>query len=247
MKRGWVLFLALVCLAGLCLVLPAPVLAGPGGKIASAVFRTFWGKVLLGILAVILAPWIIYWTVKEQMAVRRTLRDLQVLAKVSDEFDWLRLKERVTESFHRVHTAWRKEDMAEASTWMTDWYWQNQQMAHLDQWERDGLVNHCRVKSVGVIKPLFVRYRNEDGVLDGSRVVVSISANMEDYLAERQSGKVVEGKKGYANVETIWTFVHENGRWLVANIEEDVMSLAYAKLVNEVPAVPALEQCERMA
>jgi hypothetical protein len=58
---------------------------------------------------------------------------------------------------------------------------------------------------------------------------------MEDYLAERDSGEVVEGKKGFQEVETIWTFSVQNGQWVVANIEEDTLSLDYAQLANELP------------
>lgn len=211
-----------------------PAFAAPGGQIASAVFRSTPGKILLGLLVIILLPMLLYVQITESLAVRRTLRDLRQLAAQHDAFDWFQVKDRVTDAFHRVHAAWRREDMHEAAQWMTGWYWQNQQLAYLDQWERDGLVNHCRVKSIGSIRPLFVRYRNNQGVLDGSRLVVSITANMEDYLAERQSGRVVQGKPGYTEVESIWTFVFENGRWLVASIEEGAVSLQYAKLVNEL-------------
>jgi len=156
---------------------------------------------------------------------------------VDPAFDWLTLKDRVTESFHRVHAAWGKEDMAQASEWMTEWYWQNQQLAHLNRWAEQGLVNRCAVKSVGRIRPLHLACRGAQGDLSGSRVVVAITANMEDYLEERATGKVVEGKKGYADTETVWTFALQGGRWRVATIEEDAVSLMYARMANELPAV----------
>ena len=125
--------------------------------------------------------------------------------------------------------------MSEASEWMTSWYWQNQQMAYLNQWERDGLVNHCRVKSISKIRPLFLEYEQSEGSSEDSRLVVSITANMEDYLAQRATGKIVEGKKGYADTEHVWTFILQKGKWVVANIEEGSMSLSYAGLKSEVP------------
>src|SRR5689334_6525190 len=85
MKTRWILLLALGFLAGLSLAVPDAALAGPGGQIVSAAFRTPLGRVLLAILVVLLSPWIIYCYVREQIAVRRSLRDLQVLVKVSDE------------------------------------------------------------------------------------------------------------------------------------------------------------------
>jgi predicted lipid-binding transport protein (Tim44 family) len=141
----------------------------------------------------------------------------------------------VTGCYQRVHSAWSAEDMSQAAEWMTSWYWQNQQLAHLNQWERDGLVNHCRIKTINRVRPLFVAFkRTAEASSDGSRVVVAISAKMEDYLAERATGKVVEGKKGFGDAEHIWTFVLQQGKWVVSNIEQGSMSLTYARMVSEV-------------
>jgi hypothetical protein len=212
-----------------------PAVAGPGGKIASAIFQTFWGKVLLFVLVILFLPLILYTLVTEYLAQRRTLKDLRKLAQVNKLFDWLTLRDRITDCFYQVHAAWRKEDMVEASEWMTDWYWQNQQLAYLDQWAKDGLVNHCRVKRISHLNPLFLAYRSDEQEAEGSRIVVSITANMEDYLAKRETGKVVEGKKGFKSVETVWTFIVQNGQWVVANIDEGSLSLAYIQLANELP------------
>jgi hypothetical protein len=235
-----------VCVLGCVTLLADPAFAGPGGAIASGLFRSLPGKILLGVLTIVFLPLILYVMCREALAERRTFADLRHLATQHEEFDWLVLKERVTEAFVRVHAAWRKEQMEVASQWMTDWYWQNQQMAYLDQWERDDLVNHCRVKKINRLRPLFVRYHNPDGALDGSRLVISITAMMEDYLAQRSTGKVVQGKKGFADVETVWTFVFERGRWVVANIEEGNVSLQYATLMNEVASVRQLTHSNGM-
>jgi hypothetical protein len=237
MKKSLFWF-ALILVVVILAVSIQPALAAPGGKIVSGLFKTYWGKVLLGILVVVMSPLIAYTLVKEWMAENKTLAILQKLAASDPQFDWLCLQDRITDCFHRVHAAWRKEDMSEASEWMTNWYWQNQQLAYLNQWERDGLVNHCRVKFISQTRPLFLKYqRHENGTNDGSRLVVSITANMEDYLAERDTGKIVEGNKGYANTEHVWTFVLQHGQWVVANIEEGAMSLHYARLPVEVPDV----------
>ncbi len=212
-----------------------PAFAGPGGKIASAIFQTVLGKILLFILFILFFPLILYTLVREYLAERRTLKDLRELAKLNNLFDWLILRERMTDCFYRIHRAWHKENMSEASAWMTGWYWKNQQLVYLDQWAKEGLINHCRVKKIRGFKPLFLAYRGNDKVADGSRLVVSITAKMEDYLAKRETGEVVEGKKGFQEVETIWTFTVQNEQWVVANIEEDMLSLDYAKLANELP------------
>lgn len=194
------------------------------------------GKVVGVILAIIFFPFIAYAQIREFFGVRKTKKDLRNLALVNKNFEWFNLKNRVTEVFGRVHSAWRKEDMGQASEWMTHWYWQNQQIVYLDKWEEQGLVNNCDVRKVIKMKPLHVVCSNQEN-FEESRIVMSIEANMEDYLAERESGRVVEGKKGYKDVETIWTFILEDGKWKAENIEEGRLSLSYAKLKNSVPKV----------
>jgi hypothetical protein len=58
---------------------------------------------------------------------------------------------------------------------------------------------------------------------------------MEDYLEERATGRVVEGEKGYKDVESVWSFELQGGSWRVANIEEDSLTLVYAQMGNELP------------
>jgi hypothetical protein len=222
---------------------PETALAGPGGKIIEVATRTLLGKILITIFVIIFLPLILYIYFRERIAERRTLKDLKKLRQVDKNFDWFQLKERVIECFHKVHSAWRAEDMEKATQWMTNWYWQNQQIAYLEQWKQDGLVNHCRVKSIKKVRPLFLSVE-DDGNLEGARIVVAILAVMEDYLAERETGKIVEGQKGFHDMETVWTFMMTNHQWVVANIEEDAMSLFYAKLENHLPAYSAAHKTE---
>jgi len=78
-----------------------------------------------------------------------------------------------------VHSGWEKEDLSDVSGWMTDWYWQNQQLAHLEKWKRDGLVNICDVKKITNIKPLLFVHRNHGQEHEDSMVVISIEAKMK--------------------------------------------------------------------
>jgi hypothetical protein len=233
MKKSlfWIVLLLIIAAVVFC---PDSAYAAPGGKIVSGLFKTTVGRIILAVLVVVLSPVIAYVMIKEKIAEKRTLKLLKQISKSNPNFDWLPLRDRITDCYHRVHAAWRAEDMSEASDWMTSWYWQNQQLAYLNQWERDGLVNHCRVKGISNIKPLFLKYQFKDGTPDGSRLVVSITANMEDYLAKRDTGEIVEGAKGYEDTEHVWTFILQQGKWVVGNIEEGSMSLTYAGLKSEV-------------
>jgi hypothetical protein len=227
----------LVVVAVALLLVAEPALAGPGGKIARAVFESFWGRVLLVVLTLVFLPLIVMVLWKEKAAERRAFGDLRYLAQFAPPFEWLKLRERVTDCFHRVHAAWRREDVSEAAQWMTSWYWQNQQLAHLDRWESEGLRNVCNVKRIAGLKPLLVAHRNDGAEHEGSMVVVSITARMQDYLEERATGKVVEGSKTFKDVETLWTLTLVDGRWLVSNIEEGALSLTYAELMKKQPPV----------
>lgn len=221
----------------LILLTVEPALAGPGGKIANAVFESFWGKVLLIILVIVFLPLILLTIAKEKVAERKALRDLRYMAKRSPYFDWLKVRQRVQDCFFRVHSAWQKEDMTESSNWMTDWYWKNQQMVYLDRWEREGLYNHCDVKEITSIKPLLFAHHNEGGEHEGSMLAVMIGANMQDFLAEGDTGNVVEGSRKYKDVEKIWSFTLIDGAWKVSNIEDSSFSLTYAALEKTQPAI----------
>ncbi|MCH8207887.1 MAG: hypothetical protein IIA62_02340 [Nitrospinae bacterium] len=89
----------------LILLTVEPALAGPGGKIATAVFDSFWGKVLLIILVIVFLPLILLTLAKEKVAERKALRDLRFMAKRSPYFDWLKVRTRVQDCFFRVHSA----------------------------------------------------------------------------------------------------------------------------------------------
>lgn len=120
---------------------------------------------------------------------------------------------------------------------MTDWYWQNQQLAHLDRWKREGLINICDVKKINYIRPLLFAHRNDSAEHEGSMVVLAIEALMKDYLQDRKTEQVVEGSKRYKDVETIWTLTLEDGAWKVSDIEEGSMSLSYANMVKDLPRI----------
>jgi len=230
-------FTIAVMVSVLALVLAEPAFAGPGGKIASAMFDTIGGKIVLAILTVILLPMILWVMFREWLAERHTRKDLRYMAGHSSLFEWLKIMERAKDCFTRVHSGWEKEDLTGVSSWMTDWYWQNQQMVYLDKWKSQGLVNVCDVKKLTNIKPLLFVHRNQGGEHEDSMVVISITAKMNDYLQNRRTGEIVEGSKTYKEVETVWSFTLEQGAWKVSNIEEGNMSLVYANMVKELPQI----------
>lgn len=217
---------------------PTIAFAGPGGKIAKAIAQTFWGKVILIGLTIFFLPLLIYFFLKEHRAKKRVLNDLKVVARISPDFDWIKLRKRIQDCFHRVHAAWEKSDVSEASEWMTDWYWQNQQTVFLDRWERDGLVNICQVDKINYIKPILFSFRgDEKRPGEGSELAVIIEARMKDYLERKSDGKLIEGSRKKKDVIRVWSFTFENGNWVVSNIDEGSNSLEYIAMMKTVPKI----------
>ena len=227
----------IILLVFLALIQVNILLAGPGGAIAKSITDTKIGKIIAIVLMVILFPFILYSYFKDTIAYRKTAADLKKLGMKDRRFQWLTMKTRFTDIYSRVHRAWDKKDMAEVSEFMTDWYWQNQQIVHLDKWESKGLVNICNVREITDLKPLFVQTSNESE-MEGSRVVVSIDAEMEDYLLRKSDETIVEGIKGYKSRTTVWTFTLEEGKWKVENIEAVSFLSQYLKMDNEILTKP---------
>jgi hypothetical protein len=216
-------------------------MAAAGGSIAKAITKSFWGKLLLFVLFVIFFPFIIWTYLKEYFAVKKTMKDLHALAISNRAFDWLSLKMRASEVFMRVQTAWDKNNIEEVSDWMDDWYWQNQKYVHLEKWEENGQKNIVKIKKIKDIKPLYVQSSNTQNAED-SRVILSIEAEMQDYLVRLSDNMIVEGDKEFKDVESVWTFIYKNGKWVVQNIEEGSTSLVYAKMENILSTVPVNHQ-----
>lgn len=227
------LYLAVAVVA----LVATPAFAGPGGFIAKAAFDTVWGRVALTILTLLFLPLIIYVLVREKKAERRARMDLRFMAAYDPNFQWLQIQQRAKDCFYRVHSGWDDEDLSAVSGWMTDWYWQNQQLVHLRRWKRDGLKNICKVRKITGIRPLLFLHRNEHDEHDGSMLVIAIKACMKDYLVRRDTGKVVEGNKRDKDVETVWTFILRDDVWKVSDIEDGVCALSYAGMIRDLPAI----------
>lgn len=225
-----------VCLA--LLVVSEPALAGPGGRIARAVFESFWGRVAFGVLVIIFAPLILWILLSERRAKKRARSDLAFMARHSPLFEPLALRQRAEDCIRRIHAAWSEEDVSEARQWMTDWYWQNQQLVYLDKWKREGLVNVCNVRKIKEISPILFVHRNDGAEHEGSMIVMLVSIEMQDYLAERDTGRIVEGSKKFKDVYTNWTFTLKEGRWLVSNIEDSQL-MEYIRMAKELPPIEA--------
>lgn len=230
-KPNTILILVLLLFA---ITVPDYALAGPGGYIAKGLFKTWYGKIFLVLISIILLPLIVYIRSREYLGIRKNKKQLTQLGMKNNDFNWLNLQKNVTNIYERVHVAWEKENMEEASKYVSDWYWQNQQLVFLDEWKRNGLKNVCKIWEIKSVKPLYLEISHDDQ-LEGSKIAFLIDAHMEDYLMERATGKIVQGKKGYADEERIWVMEYTNGEWKLDDIQEGSLSLAFIKTKNVIP------------
>jgi len=214
-----------------------PAYAGPGGHIAKVLANTFWGKMVLGLLALILLPLGIYLYIKQKLAELRVYKDLKFVAQYDPNFEWLQVKERIVDCFYRIHSIWKEEELAETCEYMTDWYWQNRQLVYLDRWHREDLRNICEVRRIRTIRPLLFIHRNDDAAHEGSMLVVTITADMQDYLVQNETGRVVEGDRKFKDHETVWTFTLVAGQWRVSNIEEAGCEFDYIFQAKDLPGI----------
>ena len=214
----------------LVLAVTAPALAGPGGQFAKALFKTWPGKIVLGVLCFILLPLALYVWIREVIEVRKTRRDLAQLAETREYFDWARIEARVEVAAAAVGHAWGTGDLEAVADTMTEEYHQNQQ-ALLDRWRMEGKRNVYEFHDVNKIKPLYVH----SGGWWQDQVSVLISATVVDYLEDVETGKVLKGKKRKdRDYETIWNLVRENGAWCLDSIQEGSDSLVVAMRANRI-------------
>ncbi len=222
-------------LIGLLLLAPASAQAGPGGEIVELAFKTTIGKIILGILAIIFLPLIIYVYVREMIGVRRTKADLKQLAQQYPEFAWKSIDARVREIAQRLYTAWDSGDLANCFADLSpDYFWAQQEI--LDRWREEGKHNVVELKKVKQIKPLFVRTEDEESL---SILAISITMNLRDYLLNTRTGKIIKGrKKVVTDHEAVWILVLDENRWMLHSIEEGTDSLSYAKSKNIIGTGP---------
>ena len=213
-----------------------PVYAEPGGTIAKGLFKTWWGKLILFALCIVLFPLIVYTYTVEFFAVRKTKKQLNEIGLKNRDFTWLNLEKNVSNIFTRVYLAWEKEDMKEVSEYVNHWYWQNQQTVHLDKWKQENLKNICKLDKIKSVKPLYAELTEEKN-LEGSKIAFIISANIKDYLKDRDTHRIVQGKNEYGDEEKVWILEYTDGKWLLDDIRDGSFSLAFAKMKNLIPEI----------
>lgn len=229
---GRLIVIVLIAILLMWLVVePGETLAGPGGQFVKSITKSPLGKVVLGIVAVILLPLIIYVVVREAMGVRQTKRDLKELAEQYPYFHWNDIERKTYEAVTRIYEVWTSGKLLSVSHFMTRDFGLSQQEM-LDRWYEEGKRNVVSLKDINKIKPLHVTVENEDSY---SSVRILVNVKIVDYLENVSTGKIIKGRKKVDDsFETIWVMTYEEGAWRVSAIEEGDNSLDLATTDNQL-------------
>jgi hypothetical protein len=156
------------------------------------------------------------------------------LSATHKNFNWIDLEKEFSHIVRRVYIAWANEDMAEVKEYVNNWYWRNQQIVNLDYWKSQNLKNVSRLRTLEKVNPLYLEFSSEEN-LNGTRIAIRIDVEAEDYLLDIETNKIIEGKKGYQDLDYVWFFKYEDGKWLLDDIRQGATSLGFAKLANVIP------------
>src|SRR6187402_1205065 len=155
MVRGALVRVLLVAaLFSLLAVLDADVAwAGPGGVFVKAAAKSTLGKIVFGILGVLFLPLIIWVFAAQALGVRRTRKELELLAKARPEFAWSKLEAEARAAVLDIYAAWKADDLAEVEQRMAPEYFESQKEL-LERWRDEGKVNVIDLRGQVKLKPL---------------------------------------------------------------------------------------------
>lgn len=225
-------------IAGILVIMSNTVVSAPFVAVANTgLGSSVWIKIFVALVALLALPFIMLGLIKELRAEKRTLSDLGFMTRYNHRFSWSQIKERVADCVNEVHQAQVDSEMPVVSDCMTDWYWRNQQNVFLEKWRNQGLLNVRHIKQLARIKPLLFVHRNNGSLQEGSIIVLSVRANMQDYFIDRHSGQLIQGHKNYQMVEKLWSFMYTSGQWKISNIEDYSHRSHYTKLGSYLPKI----------
>lgn len=211
--------------------------AGPHLKkmdLSSSALSPYLGYILVVIILSLLLPVAFFLFFNRQFKAINTIYLLRRLAKKDQNFHWPTLKKHVTAVFGALHQAWGGNNQTAAAAFCTTSFWETAQRNNFERWSAEGIKHRDQPSTIKYLSPILLRHTGQPGAED-SIVVVNIKANVEDYFEDANTGEMLEGKKGFQNIEDFWTFQLIQGKWLLYNIEPSEFKSVYLNLRNEVP------------
>lgn len=210
-------------------------LADTGLENVTDFLETPLGKLVVFLFCCVFIPVFSYLLVKRFVAAKRVFKILDSLARHNKFFVWRNIRENITATFLTVHKAWSAQDLTPVNDMLTAKFLADPAHKFDNDWAEKGFANFCKVEFITMIKPLYFSLYTRDNC-NGTRLVAMIGAVVRDYLYEVESGAIVEGDPNFKSIDNIWTFVLQDGKWLVENIEESLFELEYANLMKKAPS-----------
>jgi len=166
--------------------------------------------------------------------IRRTRKDLEVLAGRAPESGWFRWPEieaRVGEMALELSRALTSGDLTRFQDDMTPHCLQVYREM-LDQWNLEDRDKVFEVVKLRRIRPLHVAVGEGD---TPPELVVLIDMDVRDYLEDRISGKVMKGKtRVNRTFDTVWNLQLEEGKWRLHSVEDGATAFRFATRENTV-------------
>ncbi len=224
-------FFMVAIVAGVCILLPPDVYAGPGGEVLEFAIKSRVGRIIFGILGIILLPLFLYIVIAEWLGIRKTRKDLDNLAVTYPCFKWIPLEMRIRRGVEAMYGGWSTGDLSPARAFLTEDYFESQQDI-LDRWRDEGKINVTDIRKLGKVQPLHVVV--EDGS-NYSTVTAKITMDVVDYMKDAETGEIIKGtKETHSDRDMLWTMIYENETWLLHSIGDGDESLAFARITNTV-------------
>lgn len=155
---------------------------------------------------------------REQRAARVRLASIEA-AQDDPAFESERVEREVAALFGAIQVAWDAGDVETLTRLvgedlMVEW------RRRLDDFRQKGW--HNRVRVVGGPEVAYVGLVNREADAD-DRVVVHLSAQLEDYVEARNGSRVMRTGESdtLTTISEYWTLVKRDGRWSLASIEQD--------------------------
>jgi len=214
----------------LCFLTPSLCFAGPGGEIIEFAVRNPIGRIVLGIVAIILLPLILYVVIGESLGIRKTRQDLKRLAEIDPDFDWKTIETQVRKIVDQLYANWSTGDLTSLHGLLYPDYLTSQQDI-LDRWNEEEKRNVTELKKLQKIEPLHLLATDAEAILR-----IRIKLDLKDYLESIKTGEILKGSKSkvISDHEAIWSLILHEGTWQLFAIEKDDLSLSYAKAPNEI-------------
>lgn len=185
---------------------------GSGGRQSSPLGNILWG----GTFLCIAGAGTIVFRYRIQKAKRKSIQSMKMYEKPGEEWNPKELTKYVKHAYFVIQECWRRQDTSYAEQYLSknlsqNW---NSKLGWMEVNHEKPVQEQVRLLSA---TPVFA-FDNEGEEHD--RVIYLIHGKMIGYYINTDTGAVVRGKKVPEAFYEYWTFIREEGRWVLDEIKQ---------------------------